>query len=931
MRYRTAFRLTPTYYGFGWNPAKRKLLYSLSTNQASLYLGQSIPGQATGSVGILLEPGCCRRAEMSTGSLTSHTNPKANINNGAVVLGEVRIQALSSTLVRIELRGPNGFEDRETFTVVHRGLPIAPITVRANDEETRLVYPDFMVILPNHIAGSLDGIQVLDRTENILCEFGKELPGNSYLPGPSEKITAYVMPDSPRIVPPPWGATPQPESNEYRPETSGWVTANDAPDLYVFMPGDGGYRKLREEFLSLTGSVPIPPLWSFGFWDSQWYPYSEQEALDGIDLYRSKGFPLDGFVIDTDWRVNGSDGYNIATKYFPDMKRFLRRAHERGVKLVFNDHPEPAASTALAPEELSYRWKGLTGLLRMGLDAWWFDRNWHTRLHEPLPGLAKEVWGQRLFHDITARFRPRSRPMIMSNVDGIDNGIRNRPPHPASHRFPITWTGDTFAEWRYLEMGIANCVDYGVVALQPYLNEDLGGHHSQPTSELYIRFLQYGAFSPTMRIHCTLNQERHPWSFGEEAESIAKDYILLRYRLLPTLYTAARRAYETGTPPLKRCDLEWPTYRQSSSNQQFLFGEDLLIAPVTESRFGEPTAIATAFLRTPDGRPGLQAEYFAGPTLEGAPFEIRTDLSLDIEACEEPTKLTALKDGYSVRWTGVLGPVPETGEYILSTSSEDRLRFWLDGDLIVDQWIIRTIGEDQTVVRLERGKTYAVAFEHSRRPGSLKMRFAWALPSQSKSMATKSLWLPPGEWRDLWSGKVLVGPQDITIGCPNRKMPMFVRQGSVIAATKDAETAGPIPWTSLILEAFPPSNDGTVGCSVYEDDGSTVDYLEGKCRSTQFQLKKSGTRVTIEGRSEGGSIAKLTECDITVRLHLRKGETAKCNRAITLIPALKSEPKIPLGGPGTSPAPGEGPIAELHLPCQKLSRGFRIVFNIVSG
>src|SRR5205823_2658852 len=150
--------------------------------------------------------------------------------------------------------------------------------------------------------------------------------------------------------------------------------------------------------------------------------------------------PLDYLVIDTDWRVNGSHGYKVETKDFPNMRRFIRDAHERHVSLMFNDHPEPVAKTALAPAEMLFRWKGLTKLLNWGADVWWYDRNWVTHLHEPAPGISKEVWGARLFHDITLTARPGRRALVMSNVEGIDNGRIDYAPHPALHRFPIWWT-----------------------------------------------------------------------------------------------------------------------------------------------------------------------------------------------------------------------------------------------------------------------------------------------------------------------------------------------------------------------------------------------------------------------------------------------------------------------------------------------------------
>jgi hypothetical protein len=90
-----------------------------------------------------------------------------------------------------------------------------------------------------------------------------------------------------------------------------------------------------------------------------------------------------------------------------------------------------------------------------------------TFLHEPVPGLQKEVWGMRMYHDITQRFYPDHRPLIMSNVQGIDNGKLVHPPSPAAHRYPIWWTGDTRAQWDDLRLGVQHGVDSGHTAPRP--------------------------------------------------------------------------------------------------------------------------------------------------------------------------------------------------------------------------------------------------------------------------------------------------------------------------------------------------------------------------------------------------------------------------------------------------------------------------------
>ena len=116
--------------------------------------------------------------------------------------------------------------------------------------------------------------------------------------------------------------------------------------FYVFLNTGEGYQGLKKSFLKLTGPTPLPPLFLFGFIDSRWTPYTHEEALASIDEYRKRGIPLDTFVVDTDWRINGSHGYAVSQKHFPNMEQFIKDAHGRNVRLMFNDHPEPVSTAA---------------------------------------------------------------------------------------------------------------------------------------------------------------------------------------------------------------------------------------------------------------------------------------------------------------------------------------------------------------------------------------------------------------------------------------------------------------------------------------------------------------------------------------------------------------------------------------------------------
>jgi alpha-glucosidase len=543
-----------------------------------------------------------------TGSLLMIINNA--IAGNSFVTGTIRIQALGPTLIRVEQRGPKGFEDRETFSVKQRNTETNGWASSSEEGATVFTTAQCRVVIPEAAVG-LDGVRIETTSGELLCRLSAAaVRSNSFLPSPSSLPSVWVLGDSPRVIPSARGALPPPEGEET--PDSGWELGPDAPDAYIFFPAASGYDTFRTDFLTLTGPVPLVPLYTLGLWYSRYYPYDESSALEVMDRFRRSAIPLDVFVLDTDWRVGASSGYGINRELFPDMARFIQRVHEKQVRIMLNDHPEPNGPSALDPTEMRYRKQGLTSLLEMGADLWWFDRNWHTHLQAPAPGLNKEVWGMRLYHDITQSFRPEERTLLMSNVDGINNGRRQTPSHPAAHRFPVWWTGDTLGEWAALAAGIQNGVNSGIDRLMPYVHEDLGGHHGQPDSELYVRYMQFGALSPVTRIHCSTEVHRYPWGYDGPVEAIVGDFFRLRYRLLPMLYAAAHEAHRTGLPLMRRCDLEWPDCPEAADDTQYLLGDDLLVAPMMEpAQNGSPST------RTVWIPPGLWQEAWSGAVHRG--------------------------------------------------------------------------------------------------------------------------------------------------------------------------------------------------------------------------------------------------------------------------------------------------------------------------
>ncbi len=739
------------------------------------------------------------------------------------VVGSVRVQCLSDSLVRLEALGPNGFENRETFHIVNRNWPGTTCTSNLVSGEVRIGAANYVVHVPAG-ATSLVGIYLTSTSGQTLFQDSSSLTNSLWLPGPSDNPASWSFADSPRLVPPAWGLTPAPAGapNE---STSGWETNNDAPDIYVFIP-NGSYEQLRKDFLKLTGPTEMIPLYALGMWDSRYYNYSEATALQEIDDNRSRRIPQDVMVIDTGWRVNASIGYEPNSDLFPDLPRFFSEAHARNTRVVFNDHPEPQGTSALDPTEVTYRHTNLVQLTSQGLDAWWYDRNWSSSIFSPVSNLRKEVWGMKIYNDTALRANPTLRPLIMANVDGIDNGIRNRPPNVAAHRYSIQWTGDTYAGLNYLNLGIQNAVHAGIHAAYPYMSEDLGGHNGNTAPADYLRWIEYGALSPIYRPHCTMGLTRMPWMFGSEAEWVARRYLNMRYRLLPEIYSAAHKNYETGEPILRRLDLDYPQYAEASQNNQYLITHSLLVAPVAS---GGLSTVPASWLTTTNGQPGLQAAYFNNEDLSGSPALSRTDANIDFNWRTSSPGGTVGIDHFSVRWTGNLTVPAAVGDITLAAISDDGVRVWVNDQLCIGNWGPNNASTTESMTALKAGQSYQLRVEFLELTGNAIMSLKWR-----SEQTPQTVWIPPGNWINAWNGSVLKGPTTHTYNAPLDQIPLYVRSGSIFALAPEMQHTAELPWSPVTLDVYPSTTE-TDQTSLYEDDTLTTGYKQGQFRTTAIK------------------------------------------------------------------------------------------------
>lgn len=772
-----------------------------------------------------------------------------------------RIQFLAKDIVRIEYSDDAEFCDQETFFVPARNFEESEDFTAANVHGgVKLAFGGYELFLP-HGGHGMKGV-VLSREGKTVYRC-RDLSNTGELPPPSRTPEVYALSDNPRIRIPEDGYTYRGDI-----ENSGYIIENDVCDVYLLLCGRDA-KKLRRLYVQLTGRCPLVRLSVLGAWNSKYYKYSEESAKQVICDYEKYDIPLDHMVIDTDWRA-ASDrgiGYDIDTKLFPDMRRFFDFAHSHGVEIMFNDHPEPVegVKNLLDPKEVRYREEKLQGILSLGLDTWWYDRNWHTKLISPVSEIFPETFGLYLFEDITRHYYQKAanggayrRPVVMGNVNNIWNGVYDRIYDSASHRFGIQWTGDITSDDLSLENEVKTLIrasDEGII----YVNADCGGHKGNPDKELYLRWIQFGVLSPVFRPHCTNNVKRfrEPWLYDEETLNIARKFIKMRYRLLPVLYRNAFNSYQTGEPLFRGLGWEYPSDKKAlSCYTEYMLGKDILIAPIAGNRIRrlEPSRYTEP----------VKAVYFNGTKLEG-----------------EPIAETAYKKLNLV--LNNVSPLAGVPVYNYSARFETRVKFEKDVDLFLrcdDGATVYVDGKqvlrDDTLhsallfplCMIEGGKEHSVTVEYFQAGGEACCELCYDDHEERK----KSVYLPEAKWMDVFSGKAYLGGRSYSRNYAVSEMPLFVRLGALVPLAYDAKNTKEQTWDRLVFDYYPDQEERDEDC-LYEDDTETTAYERGEYRTTPYEAfydRETNAYVVRFGEAEGtfqGERA-FSEREITVRLHI---------------------------------------------------------------
>jgi alpha-glucosidase/alpha-D-xyloside xylohydrolase len=380
-------------------------------------------------------------------------------------------------------------------------------------------------------------------------------------------------------------------------------------DLFVVASRDP--LSVMAEYARITGHPELPPLWSFGYLQSHRTLAGSSEVLSVARTFREKKLPCDALIyLGTGFTPSGWNAQNGSFAFhrgnFPDPKSMIDELHRNHFRVVLHavilardlrgTVQDGCELARYDEEQVGCYWNVHRRLLDLGIDGFWPDEG------DPLDAEAR-LTRNRMYWEGPQLDRPNERPFALHR-----NG------HAGMQRYAaFLWSGDVFTTWETLRTHVSVAIQTGLSGI-PYWGTDIGGFvpTREYTGELHLRWFQFGAFCPLFRAHGRTWHLRLPWGWnlGElgpdeltsasyangaanpdpselrnpDVEPICRKYLELRYRLLPYIYSAARESHDTGLPMIRSLWLHYPDDPAAvARGDEYLWGRDLLVAPVTEA------------------------------------------------------------------------------------------------------------------------------------------------------------------------------------------------------------------------------------------------------------------------------------------------------------------------------------------------------------
>lgn len=541
----------------------------------------------------------------------------------------LRITYLTSRLLRVEV---GTFVDLPSYAVWNRKFPAGKMTVKKKGNDYKVETEDIILVLKNKKPYS---VYFKDSGSTELFSKQKNLKGTyRTLDGTIGKIPLedgfitekglYLFDDSKSVL--------INANGEFVTRRAGSL------DCYVFAYGKD-YRATMKAFYEISSPTPLVPRFALGVWWSRYHAYTQSEYLNLMNRFEKEEIPLTVATVDMDWHwvdikkqfgenISGWTGYSWDKNLFPDYKEFLKALKNKNLHVTLNLHPadgvrhyedmyaEMAKANGINPaskKDVEFKcssdvfWNSYFDILHKpyekdGVDFWWID--WQQGKRSDVKGLDP-LTALNHYHYLD-NAENGDIPLILSRYGGV-----------GSHRYPLGFSGDTAISWRVLDYqpyftSTAANAAYG------WWSHDIGGHHfGYRDDALYLRWIEYGVFSPILRLHSTANDllGKEPWKYRQDVYYSAKKWLRFRHSLIPYIFSMNYRCHKDG---IVLCE---PMYYSNPDDEnayefpnQYMFGSELMVCPITSPQ-NEENGMGSVKAWIPDGE---FTDIFTGQKYKGS-------------------------------------------------------------------------------------------------------------------------------------------------------------------------------------------------------------------------------------------------------------------------------------------------------------------------
>ena len=596
----------------------------------------------------------------------------------------VRFTVVTDRIIRIEYSDDNIFEDRPSQVFWHRAQHVPKFKKQVSNKVVEIETDYLRLVYKIGRSGfTSKSLSIKLKQDKATWHYGDSASKAGNLKGTArtlDGVAGKTKLEDGLVSKAGWSVVN--DSNTLVFDESGWLVPRDnkkSLDIYFFGYGQDIPALLRD-YTRIAGEIPMIPRYILGNWWSRYWTYTQAELQSLMQEFRARDIPLSVCIVDMDWHVTktgnesmGWTGYTWNRELFPDPQGFITWLHSQGLRTALNLHP----ADGVHPHEEQYKdmaqWMGIDpesearipfdisdprfmeGYFEIlhhpyespsredggesGVDFWWMD--WQQGKESRVKGLDP-LWGLNHLHFQDHGRDEKRRPFVFSRWGGLGN-----------HRYPIGFSGDTVIEWSSL-------------AFQPYFtstaanvayswwSHDIGGHfYEDGTPELYLRWVQFGVFSPIFRLHSTNRPalERRPWAKPERIYHASRDAMQLRHALIPYIYSMAWRAYQTGlslVAPMYYGNMD--SDEAFKAKDQYFFGTELLAAPVIKP-VSEKSGLSIQKIWFP---PGSWFNFFTGEHISGGGWHRIKSTLEDIPVYAKAGAIVPLAP--KVGWGGIENP-----------------------------------------------------------------------------------------------------------------------------------------------------------------------------------------------------------------------------------------------------------------------------------